>query len=115
MSVCSATKLRGHYDTRRATYDLKKLRCRIVHRIGHTRRYQSTSTGLKATVALVVLRTTAINPLLAAAQGLHPSRGAQNPRPLDRNYETIRTDMQSVFQELDWRPEHRDYFFKLRR
>jgi hypothetical protein len=51
-------------------------------------------------VALVVLRNKAIKPLLAAAQDLHPSRGAQNPRPLDRNYETIRMAMQSVFQEL---------------
>jgi hypothetical protein len=89
------------YDARRAAYDLKKLRGKkIVHRIGQTRRYQSTSSGLKAMVALVVLRNKAIKPLLAAAQDLHPSRGAQNPRPLDRNYETIRTAMQSVFQEL---------------
>jgi hypothetical protein len=51
-------------------------------------------------VALVVLRNKAIKPLLAAAQDLHPSRRAQNPRPLDRNYETIRTAMQSVFHEL---------------
>jgi len=91
----------GQYDARRAAYDLKKLRGKkIVHRIGQTRRYQSTSSGLKAMVALVVLRNKAIKPLLAAAQDLHPSRGAQNPRPLDRNYETIRTAMQSVFQEL---------------
>ena len=55
---------------------------------------------LKVMVVLVVLRNKAIKPLLAAAQGLYPSRGAQNPRPLDRNYETIRMAMQSVFQEL---------------
>jgi hypothetical protein len=47
-------------------------------------------------VALVVLRNKVIKPLLAAAQDLHPLRGAQNPRPLDRNYEIIRTAMQSV-------------------
>ena len=28
------------------------------------------------------------------------SRGAQNPTALDRHYETIRTSMQAVFQEL---------------
>jgi hypothetical protein len=85
----------------RAAYDLKKLRGKeIVRRIGQTRRYQSTSSGLKAMVALVVLRNKAIKPLLAAAQDLRPSRGAQNPRPLDRNYEIIRTAMQVVFQEL---------------
>ncbi len=91
----------SEYGARRAAYDLKKLRGKdIVRRIGQTRRYQSTSSGLKAMVALVVLRDKAIKPLLAAAQDLRPSRGAQNPRPLDRNYEIIRTAMQVVFQEL---------------
>jgi hypothetical protein len=91
----------SEYGARRAAYDLKKLRGKeIVRRIGQTRRYQSTSSGLKAMVALLVLRNKAIKPLLAAAQDLRPSRGAQNPRPLDRNYEIIRKAMQVVFQEL---------------
>jgi hypothetical protein len=51
-------------------------------------------------VALVVLRNNSIKPLLAAAQDLRTSRGAQNPRPLGRHYETIGTAMQAVFQEL---------------
>ena len=62
----------GQYDARRAAYDLKKLRGKkIVHRIGQTRRYQSTSSGLKAMIALVVLRNKAIKPLLAAVLDLH--------------------------------------------
>ena len=56
--------------------------------------------GLRAMAALVVLRNKAIQPLLAAAQGQRPSRGAQNPRALDAHYEAIRTAMQGVFQEL---------------
>jgi DNA-binding transcriptional ArsR family regulator len=45
------------YEPRRATYDLKKLRAKnIVQRIGQTRRYKSTPSGLKAMVALVILR-----------------------------------------------------------
>jgi hypothetical protein len=92
----------SEYGARRAAYDLKKLRGKnIVRRIGQTRRYESTSTGLKAMVALVVLRNKAIKPLLAAAQDLRPSRGAQNPRPLDKQYDTIRTALQAVFQELE--------------
>jgi hypothetical protein len=39
---------------------------------------KSTSSGLKAMVALVVLRNKAIKPLLAAAQDLRPSRGASS-------------------------------------
>ena len=50
--------------------------------------------------ALVVLRNKAIKPLLAAAQELPPSRGAQNPRVLDAHYDTIRYAIQGVFQEL---------------
>jgi len=91
----------SEYDARRAAYDLKKLRGKnIVRRIGKTRRYESLPKGLRAMAALVVLRNKAIRPLLAAAQDLRPSRGAQNPRALDAHYETIRTAMQGVFQEL---------------
>jgi hypothetical protein len=39
----------------------------------------------------------AIKPLLAVAQGRRKSRAAQNPRPIDKHYETIRTAMQGVF------------------
>jgi hypothetical protein len=50
--------------------------------------------------ALVVLRNKAIKPLLAAAQELRPSRGAQNSSELDTHYETIRIAMLGVFHEL---------------
>src|SRR6516164_1140242 len=91
----------SEYGPRRAAYDLKKLRAKeIVRRIAQTRRYESTASGLRAMVALVVLRNKAINPLLAAAQRRRKSRDAQNPRPIDKHYETIRTAMQGVFDEL---------------
>jgi len=91
----------SEYGPRRAAYDLKKLRAKeIVRRIGQTRRYESTPSGLRAMVALVVLRNKAIKPLLAAAQRRRKSRGAQNPRPIDKHYENIRTAMQGVFDEL---------------
>jgi hypothetical protein len=73
---------------------------KIVRRIEQTHRYESIPKGLRAMTALAVLRNKAIQPLLAAAQELQPSRGAQNPRTLDAHYETIRKAMQSVFQEL---------------
>jgi hypothetical protein len=72
---------------RGAAYDLKKLRAKNI--VGQTRRYESTSSGLKAMVALVVLRNKAIKPLLAAAQRRRKSRGAQNPRPIDKHYEFL--------------------------
>jgi hypothetical protein len=91
----------SEYSTRRAAYDLKKLRGKqIVSRINRTRRYEPLPTGLKAMAAWVVLRDKAIKPLLAAAQGASPTRGAQNPTPLDTHYNTIRLAMQGVFREL---------------
>ena len=50
--------------------------------------------------ASVVLRNKAIKPLLAAAQPLHPSRGAQNARPIDAHYQTIQVAMRGIFNEL---------------
>jgi hypothetical protein len=89
------------YGPRRAAYDLKKLRGKkIVRRIGQTRRYESLPRGLRAMVALLVLRNKAIKPLLAGTQEQRPSRGAQNPSALDSHYDTIRTAMRGVFQEL---------------
>jgi hypothetical protein len=89
------------YGPRRAAYDLKKLRGKqIVRRIGHTRRYEPLPAGLRAMTALIVLRRKAIEPLLAAAQPLRPTRGTHNPKRIDTHYRTIQVAMQGVFHEL---------------
>ena len=49
---------------------------------------------------LVVLRNKAIKPLLAAAQPLHSTRVAHNPKAIDLHYQTIQVAMQGVFHEL---------------
>jgi len=91
----------SEYGPRLAAYDLKKLRGKqIVRRIGHTRRYETVPAGLKAMTALVVLRSKAIRPLLAAAQELRPPHGAQNPQALDTHYDAIRVAMLGIFHEL---------------
>jgi hypothetical protein len=91
----------SEYDPRRAAYDLKKLRGKqIVRRIAKSQRYEATPDGFKTMVALLVLRDKVIKPLLAAATRLRQPRRAQNPTQLDRHYETIRSAMQGVFQEL---------------
>jgi hypothetical protein len=51
-------------------------------------------------VALVVLRNKAIKPLFSGRSPPAQITGAQNPRPIDKHYETIRTAMQGVFDEL---------------
>jgi hypothetical protein len=89
------------YGPRRAAYDLKKLRGKqLVRRMGKTAKYEPIPAGLRAMAAVLVLRDQAIKPLLAAAQELHPSQGAQNPRSLDTHYQTIYSGMRGIFQEL---------------
>jgi hypothetical protein len=89
------------YGPRHAAYDLKKLRGKhIVCRVGHTRRYTSLASGLRAITALVILRNKAIKPLLAAARPLHPTRGGLNPKPIDAHYHALRFAMQGIFHEL---------------
>lgn len=94
-------QIESGYRSRQAAYDLKKLRGKqMVERIGKTRCYQATPTGLKAIAALVILREKVIRPMLASAQAIRPSRGSQNPTPLDRHYETVRAGMAGIFREL---------------
>jgi hypothetical protein len=91
----------SQYGPCRAAYDLKKLRGKqILRPIGQPRRYQVAATGLSAIAALLVLRNKAIKPLLAPAQQLVPTRGAQNPTPTDKHYETICIAMRGLFDEL---------------
>ena len=89
------------YGPRQAAYDLKKLRGKqIVQRIGATRHYEVMPSGLRAITALLVLREKAIKPLLAAAQDISPTRGGQNPRPIDHHYRDLRAAMKGIFHEL---------------
>jgi hypothetical protein len=89
------------YGPRRAAYDLRKLRAKnMVQRIGKSRRYEATPYGLKAMAALVVLRYHVIQPLLASAIDHMPSRGPQNPTPLDQCYASLRSHMKDLLQQL---------------
>jgi len=57
----------SEYGSRRAAYDLKKLRAKQrARRIESTRRYEATPEGLRALAALLVLHDKVIKPLLAA-------------------------------------------------
>ncbi|HUE85807.1 MAG TPA: hypothetical protein VMO26_06980 [Vicinamibacterales bacterium] len=89
------------YTPRQAAYDLKKLRGKdFLRRIDGTRRYEALPSGLKTLATATVLRTHVIKPLLAAADDTTPARGPQNPAPLDRHYEALRTGMRAIFHEL---------------
>src|SRR5262249_111545 len=76
--VVSATgQTSSEYGPRHAAYDLKKLRDKnIVQRIGKSRRYEATSSGLSTIAAMVALRNHVIQPLLASMINRTPSRSA---------------------------------------
>ena len=100
--VCSTTgQAFSQYGPRHAAYDLKKLRAKnMIQRLGRSRRYEATPSGLKALAALVTLRHHVIQPLLASTMNRIPSRSAQNPTPLDHCYASLRTHMQNLLQQL---------------
>ena len=100
--VCSATgQAFSQYNPRHAAYDLKKLRAKnMVQRVGRSRRYEATPSGLKAMAALIAMRDHVIRPLLASTMNRITSRGTQNPTPLDQCYASLRTHMQDLLQQL---------------
>ena len=90
-----------NYHSRPAAYDLKKLRGKhFVTRIGSSRRYQSSPEGLRAMVALVVLRDDVIKPLLAANGRLKSGRRPVKRAPIDAHYANLRHGMRDLFAEL---------------
>jgi hypothetical protein len=78
----------SEYGACRAAYDIKKLRGKgIVRKIGGSRRYEPLPEGLRAVIALVVLRETVIRPLLAASTRPETHSKLSNPPPIDQHYE----------------------------
>ena len=88
------------YGTRRAAYDIKKLRAKgMVRKIGKTRRYEPVPEGLRSLTALLVMREKIIRPLLAASGQPEPPC-EPNPTPIDHHYEALRAGMRDLFTDL---------------
>lgn len=89
------------YSIRQAAYDLRKLRAKdLVVKPGDARRYQVPPAAARTIAALVVLREQVIAPILA---GLRSPRWGRRPAhwtQLDRDYEAIRVQMQTLFAHL---------------
>jgi hypothetical protein len=89
------------YRPRQASYDLKKLRAKgLVVPVEGTRRYQATPEGLRALVALYVLREKVLKPILAGAARNPRDRKPVNQGAIDAHYENIQMQMQALFQAL---------------
>ena len=72
----------------------------MVSKIGNTRRYEATPTGLKAMAAMAVLRDKVFKPLLAANCHSTLSTELEKGVPLDRHYENVRSGMRGLFGAL---------------
>jgi len=88
-----------HYPSRKAAYDLKKLRGKnIIRKVGKSRRYEIVPEGLRAVTAWLVLREKVIKPLLAATGKPENRRKPKNQSPIDAHYEAIQSQMGHLFQ-----------------
>src|SRR5262249_47510955 len=88
------------YNSRRAAYDLAKIRSKsMVERIGRTRRYRVTVQGVKKLAAYTILREHVIKPLMAGAT--RPRRRRSKPiHRLDQHYLNLREELSKTFQTL---------------
>src|SRR3954451_3935930 len=93
----------GHadYTVRQAAYDLRKLRGKdLVTKPGRTRPYHLVPATAGTIAALLTLREQVIAPILAGVRSPRLGRKPTTWTRIDRDYETLRTDMQTLFQDL---------------
>ena len=92
---------RPDYTVRQAAYDLRKLRGKqLVDKPARTRRYRVPSLAARTIAALLTLRDQVIAPILAAVRSPRMGRKPAHWTRVDRDYERIRIDMQTLFSDL---------------
>ena len=93
----------GHtgYTLRQAVYDLRKLRGKdLIAKPGRTRRYHLEPQNAGTIATLLALREQVIAPILAGVRSPRMGRKPITWTSVDRDYEKIRIDMQTLFQDL---------------
>ena len=89
------------YTIRQAAYDLRKLRGKnLVIKPRRTRRYQVPPDAARTITALLTLRDHVIAPILAGVRSPRRGRPPAHWTRVDRDYETLRIDMQTLFRDL---------------
>ena len=92
---------RCDYSARRAAYDLRKLRGKnLVVLPGRSRRYIVPPLAARTIAALLALRDQVIAPILAGVRSPRMGRKPVHWTRVDRDYEKIRIDMQTLFTDL---------------
>jgi hypothetical protein len=89
------------YTIRQAAYDLRKLRGKhLIAKPGQSRRYLVPPPAARTIAALLALRDQVIGPILAGVRSPRLGRKPAHWTAVDRDYETLRIGMQSLFADL---------------
>ena len=89
------------YSIRQAAYDLRKLRGKeLVDKPARTRRHRVPALAARTIAALLTLRDQVIAPILAAVRSPRMGRKPAHWTRVDRDYERIRIDMQTLFTDI---------------
>ena len=89
------------YTTRQAAYDLRKLRGKdLIAKPGRSRRYHVSPPAARTITALLALREQVISPIPAGIRSPRMGRKPTHPTRIDRDYETLRITMHTLFHDL---------------
>jgi hypothetical protein len=89
------------YNVRQAGYDLRKLRGKhLLDKPGRARCYTVPPLAARTIAALLALRDQVIAPILAGIRSPKMGRKPAHWTRVDRDYERIRIDMQTLFNDL---------------
>jgi hypothetical protein len=89
------------YTIRQAAYDLRKLRGKeLLVKLGRSRRYQVPPPAARTIAGLLALRDQVIGPILAGVRSPRLGRKPAHWTAIDRDYETLRIGMQTLFADL---------------
>ena len=89
------------YDTRRAAYDLKKLRGKnLISKVAKSRRYHIPPSAIRTMGALVLLREKVLRPILSAVRNQNATTKPVNTTEIDQHYQALRQSMQTLLNDL---------------
>jgi hypothetical protein len=89
------------YTIRQAAYDLRKLRGKdLLVKPGRSRRYQLPPQGARTIAGLLALRDQVLGPIVAGVRSPRLGRKPAHWTAVDRDYETLRIGMQTLFADL---------------
>jgi hypothetical protein len=98
---CMTGQPDADYTIRQGAYDLRKLRGKqLIEKPGRSRRYHTPAPAARTITALLALRDQVIAPILAGVRSPRMGRKPKAWTRIDRDYETLRIHMQTLFHDL---------------